>query len=175
MRNATELLVAQARRHRDRRNLATHWIGVPMVIGALGMLASGLKLRLDAGAVTLAWLVYLPIALWWTSRQLTLGLFSALWVAVLVVMAQAVPQTPAAAWLGWALVLFGTGCMLQVLGHWYEGRRAAPEGWIAGMAATPLFLSAELLFSLGWNPVLRSSVEAEAGPLHLRDLAHPVP
>lgn len=171
MRNATELLVAYARHHRDRRNITTHMLGVPMIIGALGILLGAWRFSVGSLALTLAWLAYAPVALWWLSRHLTLGMVSALWVGALLVMAQAVPQAPW--WLGWGVGLFVLGWAFQFLGHYYEGRKPAFVDDLTGLAIAPFFLSAEVLFALGWNRPLQQAIEAEAGPLHLRDLAHP--
>ena len=38
MRGATDLLVQYATYHRDRRNIASHFVGVPMIVFALGVL-----------------------------------------------------------------------------------------------------------------------------------------
>ena len=35
MRKATELMVKYAAYHRDRRNIATHFVGVPMIVFAI--------------------------------------------------------------------------------------------------------------------------------------------
>ena len=53
MRTATELLVQYAAYHRDRRNIVSHFIGVPMIVFAIGVLlarpALGRRPRADAG------------------------------------------------------------------------------------------------------------------------------
>ena len=38
MRNATELMVQYAAYHRDRRNITTHFIGIPLIVFAIGVL-----------------------------------------------------------------------------------------------------------------------------------------
>ena len=38
MRGATDLLVQYATYHRDRRNIASHFVGVPMIVFAVGVL-----------------------------------------------------------------------------------------------------------------------------------------
>ena len=40
MRNATELMVQYAAYHRDRRNIATHFVGIPLIVFAVGGLLS---------------------------------------------------------------------------------------------------------------------------------------
>ena len=38
MRTATDLLTQYAAYHRDRRNIASHFVGVPMIVFAVGVL-----------------------------------------------------------------------------------------------------------------------------------------
>ena len=38
MRNATDLLAQYAEYHRDRRNIVSHFIGVPMIVFGVGVL-----------------------------------------------------------------------------------------------------------------------------------------
>jgi len=45
MRNATELLAQYAEYHRDRRNIVSHFVGVPMIVFGVGVLQSGCTLN----------------------------------------------------------------------------------------------------------------------------------
>ena len=38
MRNATDLLAQYAEYHRDRRNIVSHFVGVPMIVFGVGVL-----------------------------------------------------------------------------------------------------------------------------------------
>lgn len=40
MKTLTEQLVRYAEYHRDRRNIATHFVGIPMIVAALAILLS---------------------------------------------------------------------------------------------------------------------------------------
>ena len=53
-RPARELLVQYARYHRDRRNIATHFVGIPMIVFALGVLLARPTVDLGTPAGMLA-------------------------------------------------------------------------------------------------------------------------
>jgi uncharacterized membrane protein YGL010W len=58
-RSAVELLTQYAGYHRDRRNIVTHFVGVPMIVFAVGVLLARPELHAGrADAVTPAWLVF---------------------------------------------------------------------------------------------------------------------
>ena len=81
-RPALTLLTQYATYHRDRRNIQTHLVGVPMIVFAIGVLLSHPVLPVAGLALTPAWLVFLLSAAWYLTR----GEF-ALQVAVVAVMA----------------------------------------------------------------------------------------
>jgi uncharacterized membrane protein YGL010W len=175
MRTATELLVSYARYHRDRRNIATHLVGVPMIIFAVTVLLAQVRHVFNGQVVlTLAWATLAVLAVWWVSRHVVLGVLTTLWVLALSLPAHVVAAGSMATWLGWGLGLFFVGWLIQFIGHYYEGRKPAFVDDITGLVIAPFFLTAEVLFAAGWNKALQDAVESEAGPLHVRDLAHPV-
>ena len=57
MRTATELLTQYAAYHRDRRNIATHFVGVPMIVFGVAVLLARPALAVGGMSVSLAWLV----------------------------------------------------------------------------------------------------------------------
>lgn len=174
MRNVTELLVSYARYHRDRRNIATHLLGVPMIVFAVAVLLSGVRWQVHGQVVmTGAWLVLLLLSLWWLSRHLVLGLVTTLWVGALMLPAQVLAAASLSSLLAWGLGMFVLGWLIQFVGHYYEGRKPAFVDDVTGLVIAPLFITAEALFPLGWNKALHQVIESEAGPTYVRDLAHP--
>ena len=77
------------------------------------------------------------------------------------------------AWLAWGAGTFLFGWAFQFLGHYYEGRKPAFADDIFGLLVGPLFVTAEALFSMGWNKPLLREIERRVRATHLRDLAHP--
>lgn len=177
-RPAVELLQQYARYHRDRRNIVTHFFGVPMIVFAVGVLLSRPQWAVGAGWVaTPAWAVYALAALWYLTRgRLGIGLATAVGVGLLVAAAHGVAAAGGiAAWLGWGLGFFVAGWVVQFVGHWYEGRKPAFADDIVGLLVGPMFVVLELLALAGLFKALVAEVESRAGPTFLRDLAHPMP
>lgn len=173
-RPATELLVQYARYHRDRRNIVTHFVGVPIIVFAIGVLLSRPTFAVAALALTPAWILWGAAAAWYLSRgHVTLGVATAAAIALLVALSQPIGSGSTAAWLGWGMGLFVAGWAIQFLGHYYEGRKPAFVDDFAGLLVAPMFITAEGLFALGWGRRLLDEIERGAGPTHLRDLHVP--
>lgn len=174
MRNATELMVQYAAYHRDRRNITTHFIGIPLIVFAIGVFLSRPGFQLGGVALTPAWILWAVAAIWYLTRgNLVLGVAVSLGTALLMLMAHRVPADSTAAWLTWALVTFVVGWVLQFIGHYYEGRKPAFVDDLVGLLVGPMFVTGEFLFGLGWGKPLLDEIERRVGPTMLRDLAHP--
>jgi uncharacterized membrane protein YGL010W len=168
MKSLIDHLGQYAAYHRDRRNIATHFVGIPLIVLAVAVLLS------RPGLSTLG--------LWWSPASLTaiaatgfylrldlrFGLLMAallglcLWAGALL----AVQST--GTWLSWGLGLFVLGWMIQFVGHYYEGRKPAFVDDLMGLAVGPLFVVAELGFLLGCRDEVREAVEQRAGPSCIR-------
>ena len=172
---ADELMVRYARYHRDQRNIATHMVGVPMIVFGVGVLLSrGQPVPGDSG-LSLAWLAWGLATIWYLSRgHLMLGLAVSLLNALLFGLAHLASGGSVAQWLVWGLGFFSAGWFVQFIGHYYEGKRPTLGDDLAGLLVGPMFVAAELLFSLGLARPLAREIERRAGPTVLRDLAHPV-
>ena len=173
MRNALDLLTQYAAYHRDRRNIVTHFVGVPMIVFAVGVLLARPSFTLAGLMLSPAWLVFAGVAAWYLSRHFTLGLATSTGVAVLLLLAEPLAAGSTGAWLAWGLGAFFLGWLIQFLGHYYEGRKPAFVDDLTGLVVAPMFVTAELMFQFGWNRTLLDSIEARVGPTVIRDLAHP--
>jgi uncharacterized membrane protein YGL010W len=173
MRNAQQLLTQYAAYHRDRRNIATHFVGVPMIVFAVGVLLARPGFELAGLALTPAWLLFVLTTIWYLSRGLAIGLATSAVVGVLLLLAQPLAAGSVSSWLGWGLGLFVVGWVIQFVGHYYEGRKPAFVDDLSGLLVGPMFVVAEWMFMLGWNRRLLEAIEADVGPTVIRDLAHP--
>ena len=172
MRPALDLLSQYAQYHRDRRNILSHFVGVPMIVFGLGVLLARPGFVLSGLALTPAWVVFAVVAAWYLSRgDLGLGLAVSALVGLLLLMAQSVATGSVAAWLGWGVGSFVVGWSIQFVGHWYEGKKPAFVDDIIGLLVGPMFVTAEALFAVGWNRPMLAEIERRAGPTMLRDLA----
>lgn len=173
-RPASDLLAQYARYHRDRRNIATHFVGVPLIVFGVAVLLARPAVWVDGQPLTLAWLVFTLAAGWYLTRgHLGLGLAVSGAVGGLVALAHPLAQGSATLWLASGLGCFVLGWMAQFLGHWYEGRRPAFADDLVGLLVGPMFVVLEALAPSGWFKPLMTHIERVAGPTYLRDLAHP--
>ncbi len=173
-RPALELLTHYAEYHRDLRNIQTHFVGVPMIVLAIGVLLSRPAFIVAGLAITPAWLVFAVVALWYLTRgHLGVGLAVTLEVGLLVAMAHLLGPLSTAAWLSWGIGLLAAGWVIQFVGHYYEGRKPAFTDDAIGLLVGPMFVALELLAPRGFFKDLAAEIERRVGPTHLRDLAHP--
>jgi len=173
-RPGTELMVHYAGYHRDRRNIATHFVGVPLIVFSIGVLLARPAFEVAGWSLTPAWSLWALAAAWYVSRgPWLLGVAVAAVTAVLVALAQPLGTGTTAAWLAWGLGCFAAGWVLQSVGHLYEGRRPAFFDDRVGLLVGPMFVVAEALFALGRMRQLAAEIERRVGPTVLRDLHAP--
>lgn len=174
-RSATDLMVQYARYHRDRRNIATHFVGVPLIVFGLSALLSRPEWRLGDWSLTPIALLWVLSTAWYLTRgNLLLGGLTALVNGVLVALAIQMTEGSGWGWLAWGLGAFALGWVIQFIGHFYEGRKPAFIDDVVGLAVAPMFLVGELLFALGLSRRLSEDIVRAAGPTYLRNL-HPGP
>lgn len=166
---APVLMARYAAYHRDRRNIATHFVGIPLIFVAIAMWLVFPLGRWGAYGITGAWLAWALTSFWYLTRgDMLLGLATTVINALLVALAhQCVALAPGWGLAGWqlGLVLFGVGWLFQFVGHYWEGRKPAFVDDVVGLLVGPMFVVGEGLMALGLLACLRRTVEAEAGPL----------
>lgn len=173
-RRAEPLLSQYAAYHRDQRNIATHLLGVPLVLFALGVLLARPVVAVAGLALTPAWVLWGLGTAWYLTRgAFALGLAVSAFAALLFASAQPLATGSTATWLAWGAGLFVAGWIVQFVGHYYEGRKPAFADDLVGLLVGPMFVVLELLAMAGLLRPLMTRIEAQAGPTHVRDLAHP--
>jgi uncharacterized membrane protein YGL010W len=173
-RPAIDLLRQYAEYHRDRRNIATHLFGVPMIVFGVGVLLTRPAVMVGDVALTPAWLVFALVAAWYMTRGLFgLGVAVSAGVGVLVALAHQVGEGGIGQWLAWGVGFFVIGWIIQFVGHYYEGRKPAFADDVVGLLVGPMFVVLEMLAGMGLFKAVIADIERHAGPTLIRDLAHP--
>lgn len=173
LRPAADLLADYATYHRDRRNIQTHLVGVPLIVFAIGVLLAHPVFSAGPLMLTPAWVLFGLTSVWYLTRgHLTAGAATVAVMAALLGGAQALAHGQAA-WLAWGVGLFVTGWVIQFIGHYYEGRKPAFVDDVSGLLVGPMFVVVEVLAAAGLCRDLAEEIERRAGPTYLRDLAHP--
>ena len=145
MRSATDLLSQYAAYHRDRRNIVSHFVGVPMIVFAVGVLLARPAFPVGGVALTPAWVAFALAARLVPharqpgprrGRQRRGGRADRCWRTRWRPAASAV-------WLAWGVGFFVVGWLIQFVGHWYEGRKPAFVDDLVGLLVGPMFVVAE--------------------------------
>jgi uncharacterized membrane protein YGL010W len=171
MRNATELMVAYAKFHRDQRNIATHMVGIPLIVFSVGVLLAKPTMVVAGVNFTPALLVWLASTLWYFSRgNVALALAVSAMNLALISLAQPTATLSTPMWLGIGVGSFIVGWAIQFLGHYYEGKKPAFVDDILGLLVGPMFVAAEVMHLGGFSRSLFTEIERRVGPTHLRDL-----
>ena len=174
-RPANELMVQYAAYHRDRRNIATHFLGIPLIVFAVGVFTARPHVDMPPLHLSAAWVLWALTTAWYLTRgNLVLGLATAALNGLLIWAAHPFAAGSTGAWLACGLAIFVTGWVLQFIGHYYEGRKPAFVDDLAGLLVGPMFVVGEALFAAGLCRPLAQEIERRTGPTRLRDLAHPV-
>ena len=158
--------------HRDPRNIATHFVGIPMIVVAVVTLLSRPALALDSGVVLSPALLAIAGSLAFYFRLDTR--FGVVMTALLALAGWAGAQLAVqstAVWLGAGLGLFVAGWVTQFVGHYYEGKKPAFVDDLVGLVVGPLFVVAEAGFVIGLRDEVRAEIERRCGPTRRRQLA----
>ena len=162
---ATRQLIAYARYHRDPRNIATHFIGIPLIVFGIAAVLVALPMvpltQWLPGST--AWLILIPVGLWYLRLGrpgVTVPTIVAL--AVIVAIAQGFGDAATApVCLDVGIACFVIGWIAQAIGHVFEGRKPAFFDDLRGLLVGPMFLVAEVLIAAGPQRALRDAIEAE--------------
>jgi len=153
-------LASYAEYHRDKRNIATHFVGIPMIlVGTQSALA-----RIGIGPINAAVAATGLATRYYRAIDPSYGAAMGAVLGATCGLGTAIAALPLPLWAGAASGLFVGGWALQLLGHYFEGRKPAFLDDLRSMLDGPLFLVAETAFALGLSPALRAEVERRAGP-----------
>ena len=145
--------------HRDGRNKATHFIGVPAI--AVSLLIPMAMVRfadLDSYSLTLATLFVVAVMVYWIVLDPPFGV---------VTTAIFVPGVWFADWVAqhggltaWTMfgILFVGGWIVQLVGHAFEGRKPALLDNLLQVLIAPVFLVGEVAFALGLRKNLHDAM-----------------
>ena len=169
-------LTQYAAYHRDRRNIATHFLGVPMIVFAIVLALATVSVSVNGVAFTLAAVLGVAACLYYLRLDLGLGITMAV---VLFAMCAGASEMTARLGTGgalaWAAGIFIVGWAIQFLGHRYEGVKPAFFDDAKQLLIGPLFVCAEAYFLLGARAPLRRYIEERVGPTTARRDGRAIP
>ncbi len=168
MKTLTDQLAQYAAYHRDRRNIATHFVGIPMIVVAVATLLSRPGFDVGGWLLTPALVVTALSVAYYLLLDLRFGLAMAVAMAGSLWVGYWFAAQGTALWLAGGIGLFVVGWVLQFIGHYYEGKKPAFVDDLVGLIIGPLFVMAEAAFALGLRKEELARVEARVGPTHIR-------
>lgn len=168
MKTVEQQLGRYAEYHRDPRNIATHFAGVPMIMFSVVILLSRPALFEVGLPVTPALLAALAAGAYYLRLHRPTGLLMAAVLVLMLFLANRIAGMQTATWLGWGIGLFVVGWIIQAVGHVFEGRKPAFMDDLVGLVIGPHFVLCEALFAFGFFPELRTRIERIAGPTRRR-------
>ena len=166
MKTLNDQLSQYAAYHRDRRNIATHFVGIPMIVLAVVVLLARPSFEFAGLVLSPASLAVVAATQYYLRLDLRFGFAMAFFLGICLAGAQATAGLSTGAWATWGVGLFVVGWVIQFVGHVFEGRKPAFVDDIMGLIIGPLFVVAELAFLLGLRREVEAVVVARAGPVH---------
>jgi len=162
MKTLEDQMAFYAAYHQDGRNKATHFIGVPVIVLSLFIPLAWLRVGLGGVTITAAMVFAGVVLVYYFMLDVPLALAMLVTNALLLWLGQTLAaQGTLQGWI-WFAVLFVGGWILQLVGHVFEGRKAALADNLFQIFIAPLFLAAEVFFALGYKPALHAAVQQRA-------------
>ena len=170
MKSLVDHLSQYAAYHRDPRNIASHFIGIPLIVVAVAVLLSRPEWALGSLWISPAVIVALLAAWFYLRLERAPGALMSVLMGLSVWAGHALAAQSTLVWLSSGIGMFVVGWVIQFVGHYYEGRKPAFVDDVSGLIVGPLFVVAELAFLLGLRHDLKADIEQRSGPVARRDL-----
>lgn len=165
MKTLEDELAQYASYHRDSRNIATHFVGIPLIVMAVTVLLSRPSFTLGGWPMSPAIPVALAACLYYLRLDIRLGALMSVLLGLAVWFGAWAAQQATGSWLSIGIGGFVIGWIFQFVGHAWEGRKPAFVDDLVGLIIGPLFVVAEALFAFGLLTTLRERVESRAGKI----------
>ena len=163
MKSLEEQMSNYAAYHRDARNKATHFVGVPLIALSLFIPLAWPRIEFAGVAISAAMVLMALFIVYYLMLDVVLGLAMLVVFGVLLWAGGRIAALGTVqGWIGFAALFIG-GWIIQFVGHIFEGRRPALfDNLFQSIFIAPIFLCAEVFFALGYKPGLHTAVEQRA-------------
>ncbi len=171
MRTLQEQLSKYAAYHRDRRNIATHFVGIPMIVFGTAAILARPSVMLGSVPLSPSLLLTLGAVGFYLALDLGYGIAMTGFMGLALWTGVHLAAQSTALWLTVSLGLLVAGWAIQFIGHAFEGKKPAFVDDLVGLLIGPLFIVAEAGFACGLRNELRETIEEKVGPTHIRRAA----
>ncbi|MCW4627689.1 MULTISPECIES: DUF962 domain-containing protein [Marinomonas] len=159
MKTIVEHLSQYAFYHQDRRNVATHFVGIPLIVVGIAVLLSRPHFTLLEIVFTPALIVALASSVFYIRLDKLIGVVMTMLLALAIWFAELVAAQSTSIWFITGVGLFVVGWVFQFVGHYFEGKKPAFLDDVIGLIIGPLFVFVELLFLLGLKRDWKTTIE----------------
>jgi len=166
MKPLVEQMAMYAAYHRNPRNRATHFIGVPAIAFAILIPMAWASVTLGGMRISLAMAFTAGVLIYYLSLDRPLAVASAILFIPMLFVAEWVAAHGTATGLWTFAAFFVGGWVFQLLGHVWEGRKPALADNLMQIFVAPLFLIVEAAQLLGLRRDLQAAV-ADRMPAYL--------
>jgi uncharacterized membrane protein YGL010W len=146
-------LASYAQYHRDERNSATHYIGIPMILLAVLIPLAYWPVPMGMFQISIGTLLLAVAAIGWIVLDAGVGLAMLVMIVPLAAAAEWLVRSGSTALALWtAAALFVAGWIFQFVGHSvFEKRKPAFFDDLAQLFIGPMFIVAKILVLLGFR------------------------
>lgn len=149
-------LAMYASYHRDARNRATHFIGIPAIVFSILVPLALVRI----GGMSAAVIVALLALVGWIALDRAIGFAMVVMIVPMLLIAEWVAgYGSTTAWIVFAIFFVG-GWVFQLVGHVWEGRRPALTDNLFQAFIGPMFIMAEVLIALGLKQDLKTVIDS---------------
>lgn len=174
MKPLVDQLSQYASYHRDRRNIATHLVGIPMIVCGMEALLARASLA-PGSTLSLALACSLATGVFYFALDRRYGAAMTAFLGASLWIGTSIASLRITEWLLAFAGLFVVGWVIQFVGHAFEGRKPAFVDDLVGLLIGPLFIVAEVGFALGCRDEVRQEIERRVGPTRRFSLGNRIP
>jgi uncharacterized membrane protein YGL010W len=160
MKTVEEQLAQYKSVHLNKKNMQSHFIGIPLIILAITLLLSLNRFEISLSDMRLtytpAMVVFSLALIYYTKLHGKIALGMLLYLAVNLYFAELLITFDKAIYL--AIVIFIAGWITQFIGHYYEKAKPAFLDDMVGLLIGPFFLVAEIYFACGFEQKLHDQM-----------------
>jgi uncharacterized membrane protein YGL010W len=171
MKSAIEQLSSYKSVHLNRKNIRTHFIGIPMIIWSIALLMANVSFDIESSYIsdflgikaltlTLAGVFSIIVLIYYLLLSFPLAILSTLLFGPLIWSVHEVIKIDHHIII--AISVFVLGWIIQFIGHYYEKAKPAFMDDINQLLIGPLFVIAEIYFLLGRGKVLDKNITEKA-------------
>ncbi len=165
MKSIAEQLAFYAAYHRNKWNVATHFVGIPAIIIGLLVPMGWARIEVSGLPVSGALVFVVAVAVYYLLLDVRLALAISVFIVPAFYAADTISRMT---WLHsvlWFLVLFVGGWIFQLIGHSvFEKRKPAFVDNLIQLLIGPLFLVAEVIFFLNLRKPLQEAINQYPSP-----------